>query len=292
MIIKNNIGCHLSIKGSMLNIFKEAIDLNVKTIACFTGSNLRYNFNTFFDIEIINEFKRKILEENYTVYAHACYLINIADRNKFVNYNKSVQALFAELQRCSLLDIKGVAFHPGSNINREEGLLTIANTLNTIFELNTIRAELYIESCAGEGNKIPTFLEEIQIIFKNLSEITKKKVGVVVDTCHVFAAGYDLTSYSGVDNFLLNFDKTIGLEKIKLIHLNDSKKKCGSKLDKHEAIGKGAIGLSNIIYFLQNKHIKGISKILETPVDNYLDWQNELYLLNNLLKDDIMINMD
>jgi len=288
----NTVGCHLSIKGSLLNIFDEAIHLNINTIACFTGSNLRYNFNTYFDPEIINQFKKKINEENYTVYSHACYLINIADINKNDNYYKSVQTLTAELQRCDLLGIKGVAFHPGSNQNRHDGLLHIANTINTIYEHNSFDTKLYIESCAGEGNKIPSSLEEIQIIFNNLNENTKNEIGLVIDTCHIFASGYDLTSPHAINKFLLNFDSLIGLEKIKLIHLNDSKKPCGSKLDRHESLGKGHIGIDNIEYFIKHPAIKSISKILETPVSHYLDWQKELLLLENLLKNDTMIYMN
>jgi deoxyribonuclease-4 len=292
MIIMNTIGCHLSIKGSLLNIFEEALTLHIKTIACFTGSNLRYNFNTYFDSNIITAFKKKIDEENYSVFSHACYLINIADIEKTENYHKSVHALTAELQRCDLLGITGVAFHPGSNANRYDGLLHIANTINTIYEKNHLITELYIESSAGEGNKIPSSLEEIQIIINNLSEKALKKTAIVLDTCHIFAAGYDLTSPQAINKFLLDFDTIIGLEKIKLIHLNDSKKQCGSKLDRHETLGKGHIGIENIQYFINNTNIKNIPKILETPVNHYLDWQAELLLLANLLKNDTLIDMN
>lgn len=271
----------------MLNIFKEADDLQIKTIACFTGSNLRYNFNTHFDVDVVEIFRKKIEKENYEVYSHACYLINIADINKVENYDKSIQALTTELTRCDLLGITGVAFHPGSNSNSQEGLRNIANTINDIFSRNIFNTELYLESCAGEGNKIPATLEETQMIFNNLAERVKHKVGIVVDTCHIFAAGYDLTSKIAIDRFLLNFDTIIGLEKIKLIHLNDSKKKCGSHLDRHETIGKGEIGLDNLMYFINHDRIKPIPKILETPVNNYLEWQSELSVIKNLLKDSI-----
>ncbi len=283
MLFENRIGCHLSIKGSVLNIFQEAKDLNIYSIACFTGSSLRYNFNVNFDANIILQFRKKI-SEGYLVYSHACYLINIADESKKDNYNKSIQAILAEFKRCSLLGIKGIAFHPGSNENRYDGLLCIAKTINNIFENNDVDVELYIESSAGEGNKIPTFLHEIKIIFDNLSDNSKKMVGFVLDTCHIFAAGYDFSSKALLDNFLINFDKIVGIEKIKLIHLNDSKKECGSKLDRHETIGKGFIGIENIINLVNISDFNHIAKILETPVNNYLDWKSELSVLDNLLK--------
>jgi deoxyribonuclease-4 len=282
IIIKNKIGAHLSIKGSLLNIFKEADNLGIKTIACFTGSNLKYNYNINIDEEIVKEFRKKI-NDGYEVFSHACYLINIANRNNIENYNKSVKALRAELFRCNILGIKGIAFHPGSNLNRMDGLESIANTINELFSDNDFNTSLYIESSAGQGNTLPTFLEELKVIFDKLSINSKNKIGFVLDTCHFFAAGYDLSLKSGVDEFLLNFDKVIGLEYVKLIHLNDSKRGCGSKLDRHESIGLGKIGLDGIISLLKNNDIKNIPKILETPVKNYLDLLNELLLISSLI---------
>lgn len=288
MLIKNKIGCHLSIKNSLLNIFKEAEELEITTIACFTGSNLKYNNNINFNNKLIDIFKKKINNENYTVFSHASYLINIANKNKYDNYQKSILAIEAELIRCNLLNIKGIAFHPGSNENKNEGLRTIAESLNIILEKYEGTSELYIESSAGEGSKIPSQLEEIQYIINFLTENAKKKIGIVIDTCHIFAAGYDLNSENAIDSFLLKFENTIGIENIKLIHLNNSKKKCGSKIDRHESLTKGEIKISNIQYLLKNDYIRSIPKILETPVDNYIEWKDELFLLKNLLNDDIM----
>jgi deoxyribonuclease-4 len=283
VIIKNKIGAHLSIKGSLLNIFKEADDLNIKTIACFTGSNLRYNIDCDVDENMAAIFKKKMQDGEYQVFSHASYLINIANKEKKENYNKSVLTLRAELQRCHKLGITGVAFHPGSYEKKTEGLMSIAETINMILQEYTGNTHLYIESSAGQGNTLPASLEDIKTIINLIERPFKQKVGLVIDTCHLFAAGYDLASKQKIDDFLLKYDTLIGLKYVKLIHLNDSKKSLGSRLDRHETIGKGCIGLENILYFIMHPLIQKLPKILETPVDNYLEWKKELFDLTNLL---------
>lgn len=284
MIKENHIGAHLSIKGSILNLFKEAEDLNINTVACFTGSNLRYTFNTDFDKNLVDIFKEKTKKGNYRIYSHACYLINIASKEKTDSYKKSIEAIQAELNRCSTLGILGAVIHPGSNPNRAEGLKNIADTINYIFETYTGSANLLLESSAGQGSTLPVTLEEISIIYNHLSQKSQEKTKLVIDTCHVHAAGYNLSTKESVEDFLNEFDKKVGLEKVALIHLNDSKKECGSKIDRHENIGKGTIGLEGFSTFLKDKRIIDLPKILETPVENYMDWKKDLETLESILR--------
>lgn len=181
------------------------------------------------------------------------------------------------------MGILGAVIHPGSNPNRAEGLKNIANTINDIFETYTGPANLLLESSAGQGSTLPVTLEEINNIYNYLSQKSQEKTKLVIDTCHVHAAGYNLSTKESVEDFLNEFDKKVGLEKVALIHLNDSKKECGSKIDRHENIGKGTIGLEGFSTFLKDQRIIDLPKILETPVENYMDWKKDLETLDSIL---------
>jgi deoxyribonuclease-4 len=281
---KNRIGAHLSIKGSMLNLFKEAETLNINTFACFTGPNLRYTLTTSFREEIICQFKEKIKEKNYQIFSHACYLINIANQQNQSSYSKSIDAIKAELDRCSLLGIMGAVIHPGSNKNRKDGLAIIIETINELFETYTNTAILLLESSAGQGSTLPVTIDDMSLIYNELTPKAKLKTKAVIDTCHVHAAGYDLSTKASVEKFLGEYDRIIGLDKVALIHLNDSKRECGSRIDRHENIGKGTIGLEGFSAFINDNRIKLIPKILETPVESYLDWRVDLDCLDRLLE--------
>lgn len=278
------VGAHLSIKGSFLYLFEQAEKLQIKTIACFTASNLRYEFKDAIDPIVLAEFLKYKKLHNYTIFSHAAYLINIANKNNIEAYQKSVSALTAELRRCQQLEISGVAFHPGSCHDRELGIRTVAEAINELPGLVDGETQLLIESSAGQGNTLPTNFSEIALLDSLLSSEIRKKVGFVFDTCHIFAAGYDLSSQEAVYGALELYDKEIGLERIKLIHLNDSKRKCGAKVDRHETIGKGFIGEKGMIAFLNHPKIKNIPKILETPVDNYIQWKEELDWIEAILQ--------
>lgn len=281
---KNKIGAHLSIKGSMLNVFKEAEELDINTIACFTGSNLKYTLTSSFKEEMICEFKQKMANKDYQIFSHACYLINIANKKKESSYNKSIEAIKAELTRCSLLGIIGSVIHPGSNENRREGIANIIETINELFEGYTDTAMLLLESSAGQGGTLPVTVEEMYSIYNELSHKARLKTRIVIDTCHIHAAGYNLSTKASVERFLDEYDKIIGLDKVALIHLNDSKRECGSKVDRHENIGKGTIGLEGFSTFINDKRINTIPKILETPVESYIDWRIDLDTLHRLLE--------
>lgn len=279
-----SVGVHLSIKGSFLYVFEQAEKLGIKTIACFTASNLRYEYKDTIDPVILAEFLKYKKLHNYTIFSHAAYLINIANKDNIEAYQKSVHALTAELRRCHQLEISGVAFHPGSCRDRELGIKTVAETINELAVLADGETKLLIESSAGQGDTLPTDFSEIALLDSLLSPGARKKVGFVLDTCHIFAAGYDLSCQETVYGTLELYDKEIGLERVKLIHLNDSKRKCGAKVDRHETIGKGFIGEKGMSAFLNHPKIKNIPKILETPVDNYIQWKKELDWIEAILQ--------
>lgn len=277
------VGAHLSIKGSYVYLFEQAEKLQIKTIACFTASNLRYEYKDIIDPIILAEFLKYKKLHDYTIFSHAAYLINIANKDNIEIYQKSVRALTAELRRCHQLEITGVAFHPGSHRDMEVGIRTVAETINELAGLVDGETQLLIESSAGQGHTLPTNFSEIALLDSLLSSKIRKKVGFVFDTCHIFAAGYDLSSRDAVYKTLELYDREIGLERVKLIHLNDSKKNCGERIDRHETVGRGFIGKEGMIAFLNHPRIKDIPKILETPISNYIEWKKELDWINSIL---------
>lgn len=283
-IIKNKIGAHLSIRGTILNPFEEAEALGIKNFACFTGSNLRYTLSTHLAPEVVRAFRAELAEKKYLAFSHACYLINIASKEKGETYSRSIEAVCAELTRCSALGIAGAVIHPGSNVDRAQGLELIASTINGVMDGYDGSSELLLESSAGQGNTLPTSLEELKSIYDGLTDRSRAKTKFVIDTCHFHAAGYDLSTAAGVDRFLTEFDRVVGLGKLALIHLNDSKKPSGSRIDRHESIGRGTIGCAGIAAFINDRRVVGIPKILETPVESYLDWRVDLEVLEGLLQ--------
>lgn len=279
-LIDHNIGVHLPKRKVLSSFFDAANELDITTFACFTAPNLRYSFNTTFQNNELDMFLAKKAQKNYHIFSHAGYLINIADKNKTIIYENSVRALETEIDRCHTLGIQAIAFHPGSNINRKEGLHSIAETINTLSILDQGDTILCIESSAGQGNTLPTTFQEMAFLMKHISN--KRKVGFALDTCHLFAAGYDLSTKKNVDTNLSLFDSLIGLDHVIFLHLNDSLKPLGSHLDRHQTIGKGYIGIQGITAIILHEKIKKKPKILETPVNQYLDWKNELTFINKI----------
>jgi deoxyribonuclease-4 len=283
-IIDHKIGSHLSIKNGLLKIFDQAEDLGIKTFACFTNSSLSYGIDKDLDQEITQKFKKKIENENYKVFSHANYLINISNKQNIDSYEKSILSVVSELKRCDKLGILGTVFHPGSNSDKKIGLDTIVESIDKILEIFfPEKSYLILESSAGQGFTLPVFLDELKYIFENISEKSKSKCRLALDTCHLHSAGYDLSFESSVNNFLAEFEKKIGFEKLIVIHLNNSKFKSSSKKDRHENLSKGSISKEGFITFLNQKNIKTIPKILETPVKSHMDWLEDLNFLENYL---------
>ena len=280
---KHNIGAHLSSSGNICNIFNEANNLDIYSIACFTSPNLQYGEKKrFSEIDIVN-FSVQLRAKPYRVFSHGCYLVNLANKTENDKYLRSKDAISAELERCDSLGIIGAVFHPGSFENREVGLNNIVESIEEILENYNGKSILMIESSAGQGSTLPTFLEEIKLIFSKFSHKTKQKVKFTLDTCHMHAAGYDFSKKDSVIKFLDAFEEWVSFDNLGLIHLNDSKHACGSRKDRHESIGLGTIGLDGLELFLNDSRIINIDKILETPITHYMDWKKDLDVLEKIL---------
>lgn len=280
------IGSHVSFKSDkqLLGSVNEALSYGENTFMFYTGapqntirSNIDYNL-TNKALEVMKE--NNINIDNVIV--HAPYIVNLAkEDNDF-----AISFLRQEIKRCSMLHIKYMVLHPGSSVSitKEEGINNIINALNIILD-NEYDVTICLETMAGKGNEVGSNLLEIKNIIDKIEY--QNKIGVCLDTCHLNDAGYDISNF---DSILDEIDKLIGIDKIKCIHINDSKNILGSKKDRHENIGLGSIGFDNLINVIYNKRISNIPKILETPyvtVDNnskdkiYPPYKQEIDMIKN-----------
>ena len=215
------------------------------------------------------------------VIVHAPYIINLAngDENKF---NFSCNFLSEELKRVDTFGMKYLVLHPGSHVGQgvDVGISNIIKALNLVLDKDNSDVMILLETMAGKGSEIGRNFEEIKAIIDGVSK--KNRIGVCLDTCHLNDAGYDLNNF---DEVLDSFDKLIGIDKIKCIHINDSKNIISSHKDRHENIGKGTIGLDTLIKVIDCDKLKDVPKILETPyIDGKAPYKEEISLIRSLSK--------
>ena len=217
----------------------------------------------------------------WQILPHASYLINLGHPEK-EPLQKSRLAFIDEMQRCEQLGLDRLNFHPGSHLNGvtvEECLATIAESINiALDESNGVIA--VIENTAGQGTNLGFSFFHIKEIIAQVED--KTRVGVCIDTCHAYSAGYDLKTSEGFDAVFKEFDEVVGFEYLKGMHLNDSKKDFGSRVDRHDSIGKGTIGMEVFELIMNDNRFNGIPLILETPEEEL--WPEEVLLLKSLIK--------
>lgn len=290
--MKNHIlllGAHMSIEGGFDKAVERAKTIGCTTFQIFTKSNRQWRAKHISDesvttfIEAIEN--SKIKKEH--VFAHASYLINIASQEPELA-QKSVHALQEELNRCAVLQIPYLILHPGSSSDKDRVKIiqTIARNLDYIFQNeshNTVT--ILLETMAGQGNVVGSSLEELSTILDLISPKTSKYVGICVDTCHIFASGYDIRTEELYNQFWEKCNTLIGLNLVKALHINDSKKGLGSCVDRHENIGKGILGKDSFRLLFNDHRFFDIPKILETPkTDLQCDLKN-MQTLYSLLSD-------
>jgi deoxyribonuclease IV len=276
------IGVHLSISGGMHHALEKAHALRLGAVQIFLKNSNRWEFRAY-TAEEINRFKEaQRAYPDIVPFAHAGYLINLAGTGEV--HKKSIAALTDELIRAEQLGIKYVVIHPGSHGGRglEDGIRLVADSLDRVFR-HKCKTKILLETTAGQGSSIGHRFEHLRAIIENTS--FPGRLGVCLDTCHIFAAGYDISSKLHYSTVISDFEKIVGLKKLKLIHINDSKKECGSNVDRHEHIGKGRIGNSGFRLLLHDARLKDIPMILETPKFNDDEWDRmNLTKIRNLLK--------
>jgi deoxyribonuclease-4 len=208
------------------------------------------------------------------VIAHSAYLINLAAPDEAL-YEKSIQAFLDELQRCELLGIPYLVVHPGAHMGtgEEQGLKRIAAAIDRIHhETPNIQAAMVLEATAGQGTVLAYKFEHFAAILEQVDE--PDRLGFCLDTCHLLAAGYDFRTRQGYDQMMDAWDELVGIERIRVIHLNDSKKDLGSRVDRHEHIGLGCIGTKGFEFLLNDRRLAELPMVLETPKDDNADVRN------------------
>ena len=256
------IGSHVSFnnKDQLLGAVKEAVSYGSNTFMFYTGApqnTRRGEINDFVTLEAYKLMKENNIEVDKVI-VHAPYIVNLANPD---NMEFSIDFLTNEVERCNLLGMKYLVLHPGSSVNvsREEGISNIIKGLNAILTNNN-NICICLETMAGKGNELGRNFLELKEIIDGVN--FKDSIGVCMDTCHLFDSGIDITDF---DKVLDDFDKQIGLNYLKCIHINDSKNIFSSHKDRHENIGYGNIGFDILIKIIYNERIKNIPKILETP---------------------------
>ena len=259
------LGLHLSIQGSIDRVVDRAVERNCNTLQMFSRNPRGWHSKKLNPKEVEN-FKTKLSESGIQpVFIHTPYLLNLASPKDDV-YTKSVEALKDELRRAAKLSVPYVVTHLGSHLGhgKSAGFKRIVQAINNSFSTVENNVTLLLENTAGTKNSMGSSFEDIEHIASKIQN--RERVGVCFDTSHAFAAGYDLVSRGAVQHTLQRFDEVIGFQKLKLVHLNDSKGGLGSKLDRHEHIGMGKIGENGFRNILQSR-LGQLPLILETPID-------------------------
>ncbi len=281
------LGAHMSIAGGLEKSIERGESIGCTTIQIFTKSNRQWHANPLSQ-SAIDLFKQTAAASTIDpIVVHATYLINIGAADKKVEA-ASVQALAKELATCQLLDIPYLVLHPGSFVNGtpQEGIARIINNLDTVLEIVPGKSMIILEIMAGQGSVMGTSFEQLATILAGAAH--KKRLGICFDTCHAFAAGYDFRSEAGYTKMWHEFDTILGLDALKVIHVNDSKKGLGSRVDRHEHIGKGEIGLEAFSLLFNDPRFFDIPKILETPKETeepLIEDQKNMETIRGLLTD-------
>lgn len=268
------IGSHVHFGTEQLyGAAKEAISYNANAFMIYTGAP-QNTIRSSIKKEWINKALELMNENNISienVICHAPYIINLANKDKIDSWNFSISFLKNEIKRCEEMGIKYIVLHPGSSVGKpkEVGIQNIIEALNYVIDDND-KCMVILETMAGKGSECGRTIEEIKSI---IDGVNSNNIGVCLDTCHLNDAGYDMNKF---DEFLDNFDNLIGIEKIKCIHINDSKNVIASHKDRHENIGFGTIGFDNILKIINNEKLKDVPKILETPYVSKLDNPKDL----------------
>lgn len=272
-----HIGCHLSASKGFYNMGKEALKINADTFQFFTR-NPRGSKAKDIDPADVQKLLDLLKENNFaTLLAHAPYTLNACSANESTR-EFAVQTIADDLKRMEYIPNSMYNFHPGSHTGQgaETGIEQIAEMLNTVLT-EEMTTTVLLETMAGKGTEVGRSFEEIRSIIDRVE--LNEKLGVCMDTCHVYDAGYDIVN--NLDGVLEEFDKIIGLDRLKAIHLNDSKNPFESHKDRHEKIGEGSIGIEAITRIINHPKLKHLPFYLETP--NELDgYAKEIDILRSV----------
>ncbi|GAB6075876.1 deoxyribonuclease IV [Desulfurobacterium crinifex] len=278
------IGAHVSISGGVFNAPLNAEEIGAKAFALFTKNQRQWSAKPLTE-EAITKFKENLKKVGISpehILPHDSYLINLGNPEE-EKRRKSIEAFVDEVNRCYQLGLKYLNFHPGSHLRKvseKECLKIIADSINEILE-RTKDVILVLENTAGQGSNVGYRFEHLAEIIDMVKD--KSRIGVCLDTCHMFAAGYDIRTEKSYEKTMKEFDEVVGFKYLKGMHLNDAKSQLGSRVDRHHSIGKGNIGLDAFRFIMNDKRLNNIPLILET-IDPSI-WAEEIKLLYSLIED-------
>ena len=275
------IGPHVSATGGVENAPLNAMAVGATAFALFT-KNQRQWVSPPLSAKSIDAFKANCEKAGITpdfILPHDSYLINLGQPEEEA-LQKSRNAFFDEMKRCEQLGLKMLNFHPGSHLNKislEDCLRRIAESINMALD-QTHNVTAVIENTAGQGSNVGFSFQHIAYIIDKIED--KGRVGVCIDTCHTYSAGYDLKTEEGYQQTWKEFDETIGAHYLRAVHLNDTKKPFASRVDRHDSIGKGLLGMDFFQRFMRDPRFDDMPLILETPDETL--WAEEIKLLHSL----------
>jgi deoxyribonuclease IV len=279
------LGAHMSVAGGVHKAFERGASIGCTTMQVFTKNSNQWVAKplSLQDIQHFRTAESKV--KIFPLVAHAAYLINLCAIN-LGTLKKSRIAFEDELRRCEALGIQALIFHPGSHVGagEEQGLKLIAQSINIVHrktpDFHVLSA---LETTAGQGTAIGYRFEQLRQIIDLVDE--RNRMGVCLDTCHLFAAGYDISTPQGWEDTMTEFDEVIGVDRLIAVHVNDSKTRLGSRVDRHEHIGKGSIGLVAFRMLMNDPRLSHVPKILETEKseDMHEDVEN-METLKSLIK--------
>jgi len=275
------VGAHVSASGGVFNAPLNAMAIGAKAFALFTKNQKQWTAKPL-DDETIGLFKDNLAKSGILpkhVLPHDSYLINLGHPEE-EKRQKSLEAFIDELNRCDQLGLDRLNFHPGSHlkqISEEECIDRIAMSMNEALSV-TNGVTLVIENTAGQGSNLGWRFEHLSAIIERIED--KSRVGVCIDTCHMFTAGYDIRTREAYDTTWGEFDRIVGFNYLKGMHINDSKPDLGSHVDRHDSIGKGKLGVEPFGFIMNDPRMDDIPLVLET-IDETI-WTQEIELLYSL----------
>lgn len=271
------LGAHMSIAGGYPLACERAKEVGANAIQLFTKNASQWKAKPILDEEARAFRQARFACGVEIAFAHDSYLINLATPVEELR-RKSLDAFIHELERCEQLGLSFLVTHPGSpgDAGEKAGIRNMIRSLNSA--MRSSRTKVVLETTAGQGAVLGRTFEQMRAIRDGL----RRPVGFCVDTCHVFAAGYDLSTRDGWERVFGEFDKVLGIPTIHAFHVNDSKKGLGCRVDRHEHIGKGALGLQAFRCLMNDPRFRDVPKVLETPKEDNMDLEN-LRVLRSLL---------
>ena len=279
------LGAHVSAALGLEKSIERAESINANCMQIFTKSNRQWQAKELSAEQITTFTSRTSLSSIQVIVAHAAYLINLGSKND-ETVQKSIQALATELHRCEVLQIPYLVLHPGStrfDDNETSSLKFIAHNIQKALELSkTNNVQLLVETMAGQGSNLGYTFEQLATIINNVQDA--QRIGVCFDTCHAFVAGYQFHTQELYEQLWQHFDKTVGMQRLKAIHVNDSKKEYNSRVDRHEHIGEGKIPQKAFELLMKDPKLIDIPKILETPKNHEDDDIRNMNRLKHFIK--------